>query len=168
MMPAIARYVLLSWLFALAACTVQLVPSYDRELVQGLDQAHVEALAIFASVDGEEGSPATAFAALEQRYAAVIGRFEALRQRAQARPLPPLARRLSRLAIVRDFCNAQNDPTGCLNASPASLAEVQSLFRRMRRTHQRSGLAPDTVLLFRRSYDTAIEQALTVERTLQR
>jgi len=168
MMPAISRYVLLPWLFVLTACTVQLVPSYDRDLVQGLDQAHVEALTLFASVDGEEGSPATAFTGLEQRYASVIGRFEALRQRAQGRPIPPLARRISRLGIVRDFCNSQSDPSGCVNASPGSLAEVLSLFRRMRSRHQRGGLPPDVVALFRQSYDAAIEQALTVERALQR
>lgn len=166
MVPAIWRKAALLWVFVLAACTVQLVPGYDQTLVDGLDQAHPEALALFASV--ENGSPASKFSDHEERYAAVIGRFEALRQRAMNREIPPLARRISRLSIVQNFCNSASDPTGCVNASPASLGEVLSLIRRMRDTHRSSGLEADTVTLFRNGYNTAIAQAVTVENALRR
>lgn len=167
MMPAIWKKAALLWVFVLAACTVQLVPSYDQALVEGLDKANTTALTLFAAV--ESGSPTSEFGKYEDRYAELIGTFDALRQRALNRQIPPLAKRLSKLSIVRDFCNSESDPTGCLNASPASLDEVLKLLRRMRDTHKSpSGLAPDIVQVFRDSYNVAIAQALTVENALKR
>ena len=154
------------WVFVLAACTVQLAPSYDPVLANGLNEAHTEALTLFAAV--EEGSPASKFSDFEMRYAGLIGRFETLRQRASMRDIPPLARRISRLSIVQDFCNSQSDPTSCVNASPSSMGRVLEVVRQMRNTHRSRGLAVDTVTLFRTDYSTAIEQALTVENALQR
>jgi hypothetical protein len=167
MMPAIWKKAALLWVFVLAACTVQLAPSYDQALVEGLDKANTTALTLFAAV--ESGSPTSEFGKYEDRYAELIGTFDALRQRALNRQVPPLAKRLSRLSIVRDYCNSESDPTACLNASPASLEEVLKLLRRMRDQHKGpSGLAPDIVQIFRDGYNVAIAQALTVENALKR
>ena len=167
MMPAIWKKAVLLWVFMLAACTVQLAPSYDQALVEGLDEANAAALTLFASV--ETGSPQSEYGEYEERYAQLIGTFDALRQRAMNRQIPPLTERLSRLSIVRDYCNSESDPTGCLNASPASLESALTLLRRMRDTHNSpSGLAPDIVQAFRDSYNVAIAQALTVENALKR
>ncbi|MFL6745542.1 MAG: hypothetical protein ACJ8EI_09565 [Sphingomicrobium sp.] len=156
----------LLWVLMLAACTIQLVPSYDQALVEGLDGANTEALTLFAAV--ENGSPAGKFAAHEETYSEVIGTFDALRQRAANRQIPPLAARLSKIRLVRDYCNSDSDPAGCVNVSPASLDRVLAVLRKMRDRHQSRGLEPDTVALFRTDYNTAIAQALTVENALKR
>lgn len=164
MMPTIWKRAALLWVFVLAACTIQLVPPYDQALVDGLDQANTQALALFAAV--EKGSPAARFGDYEQRYAEVIGRFEALQERALRRPTPPLAGRLARLPALRPICG--NDPATCLNTSPTVLATVLTQFRQMRDTHQSRGLAPDIVTNFRDGYNTAIANAMAVENALKR
>lgn len=166
MMLAVRNGALLLWAILLAACTIQLAPAYDRALAEGLDQNNTAALTLFASLEG--GSPASEYGGYRERYAELIGGFEALRQRAATRPIPPLAKRISRLGIVRDFCNSEADPTGCVNASPASLDRVLQVLRRMRDRHRARGLEDDTIGLFRTDYSTAIGQALTVENALRR
>jgi hypothetical protein len=166
MTAGLVRRAVVLWAVVLAACTVQLAPAYDQALAEGLDATNTQALTLFASL--ENGSPASEFGGYEQRYAELIGRFEALRQRALTRQVPPLARRLSSLRIAQSFCNSENDPTACVNASPSSLQEVLSLLRRMRDRHRSSGIEGDTVAVFRASYDVAIAQALTVENALRR
>jgi len=166
MVPAILKRTVLLWALVLAACTVQLAPAYDPALVQGLDQTNTQALTLFAEL--ETGSPASDFSTYAPRYAALIGQFDALRQQAMARQIPPLAKRLSGLKLVEKLCKSETDPTACVNTSPASLAQILSTFRRMRDTHRSAGLQPDIVVLFRGNYDPAIAQALTVENALKR
>lgn len=166
MVPAILKRTMLLWAFVLAACTVQLAPAYDPALVQGLDQTNVQALTLFAEL--EAGSPPSEFPSYAPRYAALIGQFDALRQQAMARQIPPLAKRLSSLKLVEKLCKSDIDPTACVNTTPASLAQVLGNLRRMRDTHRTAGLQPDIVTLFRGGYDPAIAQALTVENALKR
>jgi len=166
MVLPIRNVLVLLWAVLLAACAIQLAPAHDPALVEGLDKANREALTLFAAV--EKGSPATEFGRYEQRYAELIGAFDALRQRASTRQIPPLARRLSNHRIVADYCNSANDPGACVNVSPSSLGQVLSLLRRMRDTHKGGGLEADTVTQFRNGYDPAITQALTVENALKR
>lgn len=166
MIPAVLKKSVVLWLLMLAACTIQLVPSYDQALVDGLNEVNVQTLTLFAEV--ENGSPASKFDDYDQRYAAMIGTFEALRQRAMSRQIPPLAKRISRLRFAANFCNSESDPAGCVNASPASLARVIEVIRKMRDRHHDKGLEKDTVELFRGDYNTAVAQALTVENALKR
>lgn len=168
MIPRIWKRAVFLCALLLAACTIQLVPSYDQALVDGLNEANSAALTLFASV--ESGSPKERFADYEHSYAEVIGKFDALQQRADNRQIPPLASRLSKLKIVKDYCNSETDPNGCVNVSPASLKVVLKTLRMMRDTHRDNplGLEKDNVDLFKRQYDTAVAQALTVENALKR
>jgi hypothetical protein len=166
MVPAIWKRAALLWVLVLAACTIQLAPTYDPALAEGLNQANIETLTLFAALEG--GSPHSKFSDYEDRYAAVIGTFEALRQRAAGREIPPLAARLSRLGPIQRICTTATDPTACVNASPSSLGEVLSVLRQMRDTHRLRDLASDDVDNFRNAYNPAIAQALTVENALKR
>jgi hypothetical protein len=166
MMPAILKRTAVLWALVLAACTIQLVPSYDQALVDGLDEANTAALTLFASV--ENGAPKEKVGDYEDRYSEVIGTFEALRQRAQRRQIPPLAARLSKISSIRAFCNAQGDPTACVNTAPTSIGEVLTVIRQMRSTHRDRGLTPGDVVNFRNAYSTPIANALTVENALKR
>ena len=166
MLPAILKRTVLMWLVVLSACTIQLVPSYDQALVEGLDQANKETLTLFAAV--ESGSPKEKFSDYEDRYATLIGTFDALRERAASRQVPPLAARLSKMKFVQGFCNSDSNPASCVNVSPLSHAQVLKDLRQMRDTHRSSGLEPSTVVSFRNDYETAVGQALTVENALKR
>lgn len=167
MMIIVARNALLPLLaLLLSACFVSLAPQYDQALVENLTEANEDALTLFALV--EEGSPKEDFAQLEERYASLIGRFDALRQRASTRYIPPLAARMKELSIVRNYCNSESDPNGCVNASPASLGELIATLKRMRTLHRERGLDPGAVTAFRNRYDIQIDQALTVENALKR
>ena len=152
--------------FALAACTIGLVPAYDADLAQGLSSAHAEALVQFARV--EEGSPREDYPAHADAYAELIGKFGELHTRAATRPVPPLASRLAKTSVFRKVCPATDDPEVCLNATPDSIAMVLVTLRTMRTTHRTQGLDPAIVELFQREYLTAIDQAMTVEAALER
>ena len=162
---AAAGIVALLAAFALAACTVGLVPAYDADLAQGLSSAHAAALVEFARV--EEGSPKEDYPAHADAYAQLIGAFGELRSRAATRPIPPLASRLAKTSIFRKVCPATEDPEVCLNATPDSIGMVLNTLRTMRTTHRTQGLDPAIVEGFQREYLTAIDQAMTVEAALQ-
>ncbi|QJB70006.1 hypothetical protein [Parasphingorhabdus halotolerans] len=163
---AVRRLLLCLIPLILSGCAIQLVPDYDQALVAGLDDANVAALTLFANL--EEGSPTEEFTDYKNDYARLIGKFEALRQRANARAVPPLASKLAKKNIMPTFCRPENNPAECLNASPKSMAEIVSNLRVMRAFHKTRGLVPDAVADFRNRYDTQIDQALTVENALKR
>ncbi len=149
-----------------SGCAIQLVPDYDQALLDGLNDANTEALTLFAQV--ESGSTAEEYREYARNYAVLIGKFGALRQRAQSRYVPPLASRLAEKKIVRDFCASETNPNGCLNASPESIGEILANLRQMRDLHRQRGLEAGAVVAFRNRYDIQIDQALTVENALKR
>lgn len=153
-------------LLLLSGCAIQLAPDYDEGLVDELNSVNVATLTLFAELEG--GSPASAYAGHAEDYAGLIGRFEALRQRAKARYVPPLAAELARKKVFNSFCNGEDNPTACLNVAPESIGEILSNLRTMRDTHSAGGLDPGAVMLFRGRYDIEIDQALTVEQALKR
>lgn len=157
---------LVTILLFLSGCAIQLVPDYDEGLVDELNSVNVATLTLFAELEG--GSPASAYAAHAEDYAALIGRFEALRQRARARYVPPLAAELARKKAFESFCRGEGNATACLNVAPESIGEILSTLRMMRDTHSAGGLDPGAVKLFRGRYDIEIDQALTVEQALKR
>jgi len=83
---SIAVAVLSAAILLMTGCTVQLAPSYDTTIVDGLTSANEQAMTLFASVSsGTEGSP---FSDREKTYNELIGKFGALRVQALARPTP--------------------------------------------------------------------------------
>ncbi|NIJ19578.1 hypothetical protein FHS95_001247 [Sphingomonas naasensis] len=166
MVPAILKRTVLLWVFVLAACTIHLAPSYDPALVDGLNKAHTETLTLFAGLETASG-PET-FPAYQERYASVIGQFEALRQRAEAREIPPLAGRLVKLKAVEKLCGSGADATECVNVTPKRLENIVAGLRVLRDRHRTRGLASDSVELARDAYDPAIHLALSVENALKR
>ena len=160
------QLVLFMALLLFSGCAIQLVPDYDQALIEGLSDANTEALTLFAQV--ENGSTAEEYSEYARDYAVLIGKFGALRQRAQSRYVPPLAGRLAEKKIIRDFCASETNPNGCLNASPESIGEILSNLRQMRDLHRQRGLEAGAVIAFRNRYDIQIDQALTVENALKR
>lgn len=159
-----ALFVTLLLALSLGGCAIRLVPSYDPALVEGLDRLNMRTLSLFGALDG--GASATEFSRYEDEYAELIGGFEALAMRAEARPVPQLANRLTRLGAVAELCGS--DAAACVNSSPAAMAEIVVTLARMRDLHRDRGLPEELRLGFKRSYQISIHQAMTVETALSR
>lgn len=167
MAPAIWKRAALLWLFVLTACTIQLVPTYDQALVDGLNKANTETLTLFAELEGQELGKES-FATYEARYASVIGQFDALRQRAEARDVPPLAQRLLKLKTVERLCGTGVGATECVNITPKRLENILAGLRTLRDRHRNRGLASDSIELARGNYDPPIQLVLSIENALKR
>jgi hypothetical protein len=150
----------------ISGCTVQLAPSYDKTIIDGLTAANVETLTLFASVSsGVDGS---GYAKREVTYNEIIGEFDALRIQALARPTPrPL------LAKVFGMGPSENSkPTDIekLDTAP-SIPAMESIIKtitKMRDDDSKGKLNENLVQGFKRSYEISIDQALTYEKALER
>ena len=71
---------------SLPGCTTQLAPDYDKTIVDGLTTANEQTLTLFASITS--GVSRASFSAREPNYDLIIGKFDALRVQAMARPTP--------------------------------------------------------------------------------
>jgi len=152
---------------AVAACTIQLAPAYDPSLVEGVTAANEEALTLFSAVEG--GSTSADFPDHAAAYDGVIGKLGALRMQAAARPVPPLADRVTAALTASggldDVCAEAAD---CVNTSPRQLGAAADNLARMRATHAASGLTPDVVAVFRNAHEISMDQAMQVELALKR
>ncbi|MEO5938462.1 MAG: hypothetical protein ABIQ43_05575 [Sphingomonas sp.] len=152
------------FLFMLSACTIGLVPAYDAGLADGLVDANKQALLLFSK--DEDDTSKAGYAARADDYAKAISSFEELKYRAEARPVPPLSKRLAKTSFFRSVC--PGDAESCLNASPSSLKAAIATLTQLRITHRNGQLNLATLALFKNQYVTAVQQALTVETALKR
>jgi hypothetical protein len=145
---------------ALLGCTVQLAPNYDAIIVDSLTSANEQTMTLFASVSS--GGNPSSFSAREATYNAIIGKFDALRLQAKARPAPqPLVSKL--------LTNKEPNIADQLNApTPSILAKVVTDLTRMRDQDKAGTLTADKVELYKNSYEISMDQALTYEKALQR
>jgi hypothetical protein len=166
---ALHRFVLVTFFAILSACSVALVPDYDPEIADGLNALNLRTLTLMSAVEG--GAAAQGFGTRRAEYDAIIGGFDALRLRAEARDVPPLGpallRRLEGLGFTPGLCRDEG-AVDCVNPTPKILANVTEGLRKMRDTDAARGLDPGLVQLFRNGYETSILQALTVETALER
>lgn len=175
-MTALIRNARPAWLIVflglmLSACQATLAPPFDQALVDDLGKADEQALALFTAV--QDGSEASEFSKFAPRYETLIGKFGSLQNRADARPTPPLAKRLSdqlaKFEVLKAVCGSEEgDPGSCVNSSPSALKAIVGTLSKMRAVHKMSGLKKDIVALFKQDYDISIHQALTVEMALKR
>lgn len=142
----------------LAACSVQLAPGYDPSIVAGLDSANEEAMRLFASVS--RGVSASTFHRRENDYNTVIGKLEALRISASARPA-------AGGSLFLRQTEAGSIPT-LESPTPEILASATGSIGTMRDTDRTRGLTPDLVEGFKRSFEIKMQQALVYEKALQR
>ncbi len=155
---------------AVAACTIQLAPSYDKTIVDGLTAANQQALTFFASVqNGTTGD----FSKREATYNDLIGKFDALRVQAEARPMPRSL--VSRLLGIGPSENTPPGEIEKLSTAPTidSLGAIIDTFSKMKSDDEEASKAGKTLDKFRigllkQSYLTSIDQALTYEKALER
>ena len=92
----------------LSACAIRLAPEYSPSIAEELENLNQEIMVLFASVDG--GASASTFDNREDTYASIIGRLDALRVTAIARPNPTLGI-VSRVRLLPE--QADNIPKLC-------------------------------------------------------
>jgi hypothetical protein len=130
------------WLLLLGGCAIHLAPDYDQMLVNGLLAANEQTETLFATLSSGTSMP---FPQRQPAYDAVIGRFDALRLEATARPNPP----------------GSQAPTSRI------LTTIVAKLTRLRDEDRSGSLTPVLVGLAKNSYELSFEQALTYERALQ-
>ncbi len=147
-------------------CTVQFAPNFDKSILDELSSVNQAGAVFFASV--ERGVPKSSFSVREPAYTTLIGRMDALRILILARPAPaPLAGRF-RLLSPLQTANGADANQSLQWPSADSLATLLVTMRQMRDADAAAGLSREIVIGFKRSFDTSMDQALTVERALQR
>jgi hypothetical protein len=120
-------------------------------------------MTLFASLSEEAG---TTFSSREATYNAIIGKFDALRLEAKARPDPQ--------PPGLGFLVGSNNQAGSniseqLKApTPDILAKIVSELTRMRNQDKAGLLNGDLLALYKNSYELSFSQALTYEKALQR
>lgn len=147
----------------LAGCPVQLAPDFDSAIVDGLTSANEKTLVLFAAVAGGDGQGG--FEKHENTYNELIGAFDALRLQAQSRPDPTTP---SLAGLASDRLPALADIVQLDTPTPDILANIVTTLTQMRNNHRDQGLSAGAVLLFKESYDTKMDQALTYEKALER
>jgi len=167
------RFALLPMLVLLifvSGCAIRLAPAFDRNIVDGLTEANEETLTLFASVSS--GVQASTFPTREATYNALIGKFDALRIQAQARPEPrPLVTQLfgggpdSNIAAPM---NIKSTIPVLMSPTPSVLMTIVGSLTTMRDTDRMSGLSPAVGRLFKGEFEISIDQALVYEKALER
>ncbi len=157
--------VIAALLLILSACTVRLAPDYDPVILSGLADANQQTLTLFAALS--RGTQPAAFPQREAEYNAVIGKFDALRLEAAARPNPNTANaglfaRAAGVAETPDLEERLKAPT------PRILATIIAKLTQLRDDDRARPLTPSFVALFKHSYEISFQQAFTYERALQR
>jgi len=147
----------------LAGCAIKLAPEFDPDIVEGLTSANEEAMTLFASVSA--GADQGTFAEYETSYNQLIGKFDALRLEAQARPDPSTP---SLINVVSEQLPAADDIAQLETPTPEILANIVATLTQMRDDHQAKGLTAGAVTLFKESFETKMDQALTYEKALER
>ena len=85
-----------------------------------------------------------------------------MRLRAGAREVPTLP---LRLVEKLPFCE---NPSECVNPTPAVLSEILEDLRMMKDRHRGRGLTSGLVEIFKTSYELSVGQALAVEHFFER
>ena len=147
----------------LAGCAIKLAPEFDPDIVEGLTSANEEAMTLFASISG--GASKESFAEYEPSYNQLIGQFDALRLEAQARPDPSTP---SLIDVVSEQLPALDEIAKLETPTPEILENIVTTLTQMRDDHQNDGLKVGAVTLFKASFETKMDQALTYEKALER
>jgi hypothetical protein len=154
---------LLLALIASTGCTVQLAPDYDKTIVDGLTSANEQTLTLFASISS--GASPASFATREATYNSIIGKFDALRVQAMARPTPqPWFLK----GLGSNPSQESNTSDHLKPPTPDIIGNIIKNLTRMRDQDKAGTLTADVVAIYKNSYELSITQALTYEKALQR
>jgi hypothetical protein len=157
---SVVRLWLTCMIIALAGCATQLAPSYDKVVAEGLVAANTEAMTLLATTS--QGTSASTFSQREEKYNALIGKFDALAIQAGARPVPKINRILAKRGA---------DPLTDDDATPPSVEPIKMVAQtltKMRDTDKKQGITATESAVFKGQISIYLDQATTYENFLQR
>jgi hypothetical protein len=148
----------------LLACTAQLAPSYDDYIDNNLTRLSQTIETYYAAMPAA-GYSRESFPKQEAFYADTLGKIEALKTRAAARPVPESG--------VTRFFGMQQKPNGAVgigNEIPtvANLNLVADALQQLRDTQRTSGLSPSFAQRTIEQIRIALRNAITYEMALKR
>lgn len=156
--------ILIALVFLLTGCATTLAPQYDKAVVDGLTTTNTEAMEFFASVSG--GTQKDTFDERKERYANLIGRFDALEIQAKARPVP----KNKITDKINDLLSkgGVSIPDDSEIPSATAMGAISATLVKMRDTDQKQGLTATEVWAFKSQVSIYLDQALTYESFLER
>ncbi len=158
------RFLLISWMLCLAACTTQLAPPYDKAIADGLVSVNQQAMTLFASVSSGTGSDS--YVQRDNAYNTLIGALDALALQAKSRPIP----KTSVNEKVKSFLSKRGVSLPETGDAPsaAALEQISITFSKMRDTDKKQGVTAFEVAAFKGQVVIYLDQALTYENFLAR
>lgn len=153
---------------ALSACMVQLAPSYDSAIVDGLNGANQDIQLLFAQI-GTLTDPA-GFPARKPQYDKIVGELGAVELQIRTRPIPkPAAIKKAAAAIQRlNIGGVTVDPNFSAYPSARAVHDLQGTIVKMEEVDEKSGLRGAAVAAFQNQAVTFLTQAMTYENYLKR
>lgn len=153
-------------LVLLVGCSLPLVPPYDKAVIDALNVANTETMTLFASVDKE--TKQYDYANRAERYAQVIGKWDALIIAANARPVPKnqTSDRLNHLLDRMLPASANTEEFKI--PSVYAMKKISETITKMRETDMKQGLTSYEVIAFKQQVIIYLDQAITYENFLQR
>ncbi|WP_429235066.1 hypothetical protein [Aeromonas salmonicida] len=160
------RFFLVASLLFIAGCATQLAPSYDKNVVDGLNSVNVEVMTLMAAVS--QGTNKNTFSSREEKYNPLIGKLDALALSAGARPMP-----------VNNVTDAINNfleerggqpiiDDGSTPPSAHAIKKIAESLAKMKDVDKKQGLTMYEVKAFKGQVVIYFDQAITYENFLQR
>lgn len=150
-------------LLVLAGCATQLVPLYDKAIVDGLTRVNVDTMEMMAAASA--GTSKETFSQREARYNRIIGNFDALALQAAARPAPAnnIPEMVKKMAARRGIAAPEQ-----VIPSSVAFGEIVKTITKMRDTDRKQGVTVMEVQAFKGQTLIYLDQALTYEAALER
>jgi hypothetical protein len=162
--PAAVRAIFAATALLLASCTAQLAPTYDDYVDNGLAQLSQTIETYYAAMPAS-GYSKENYPKQEAFYAETLGKIEALKTRAAARPVPD--------AAVTRWLGMQQKPTGATGVGDeiptvTNLNLVADALQQLRDTQRTTGLSPAFTKRTIEQVRIALRNAITYEMALKR
>lgn len=160
----VSKFLIVSWLLCLSACTTQLAPPYDQAIADGLTAVNQQAMTLFASVSS--GTTSSTYSQRDSNYNSLIGSLDALVLQAKSRPVP----KTSVNEKVKAFLSKRgvNLPEAGDAPSAAAMEQISVTLAKMRDTDKKQGITAFEVAAFKGQVVIYLDQALTYENFLAR
>lgn len=151
--------------FILAGCATQLAPTYDSQVVVGLNDLNKQSLVYFEEMSGDVSS--IPYKDVEDSYNELIGATESLITQSDARPTPDnkAVKKINEMLAKKD--QAIWDPNNKLPSTEA-LRTIAEDYRLLKDMHKDGSINDIKFSLRKNSIVLSLDQAITFEYALER
>lgn len=148
----------------ITACTANLAPKYDEDIVEGLLASNTALMKHFAATS--TGVSRQTFKSREDTYNTIIGELDALVILTKSRPIPSN----KGSDKVNEYLEKHgvNIIEGEESPSATALTEISETMVKMRNTDRKQGVTATEVAAFKGQVVIYLDQAITYEKFLER